>query len=244
MTKETTGVAPTPHVRKAVLAITAAMAQSGIGKDRKNQMQGFMFRGIDDVLNALASLYVKEQVVVLPSYGERIKTEYESNKGGKLFNVTLSASYRIVSLVDGSEMISGPFFGEGMDSADKATNKAMSIAYKYFAIQTFAIPVVGNDDPDYESHSVASTQQRAAKAQQSRRPPAEPDPTPENETVAQAIDRLATTADGKKKLAVLIAQAYDVVLPDQVPADKTAEAIQRMAEYVAAVKAKGRKKAA
>jgi hypothetical protein len=43
-----------------------------------------------------------------------------------------------------------------MDSGDKATNKAMSAAYKYAAFQIFAIPTEGNPDADAETHEVAS----------------------------------------------------------------------------------------
>jgi len=43
-----------------------------------------------------------------------------------------------------------------MDSGDKATNKAMSAAYKYMAFQTFAIPTEGDNDADAHTHEVAS----------------------------------------------------------------------------------------
>src|SRR3546814_8730156 len=39
-------------------------------------------------------------------------------------------------------------FGEAKDMADKATNKAMSAAYKDAAFMTFAIPVEGEEDAD------------------------------------------------------------------------------------------------
>jgi hypothetical protein len=43
-----------------------------------------------------------------------------------------------------------------MDSGDKATNKAMSAAYKYMAFQTFAIPTEGENDADHQTHEVAT----------------------------------------------------------------------------------------
>ena len=39
-----------------------------------------------------------------------------------------------------------------MDSGDKATNKAMSIAYKYACFQVFCIPTEEMKDPDAETH--------------------------------------------------------------------------------------------
>ena len=41
-----------------------------------------------------------------------------------------------------------------MDSADKATNKAMSAAYKYMAMQTFCIPTEGDNDADASHHEI------------------------------------------------------------------------------------------
>lgn len=41
-----------------------------------------------------------------------------------------------------------------MDSGDKASNKAMSAAYKYAAIQTFCIPTEGDNDADSTTHEV------------------------------------------------------------------------------------------
>lgn len=45
--------------------------------------------------------------------------------------------------------------GEGMDSGDKSSNKAMAVAHKYALLQAFCIPTMAMDDPDGESHEVA-----------------------------------------------------------------------------------------
>ena len=53
--------------------------------------------------------------------------------------------------VDGS-YIDAVVVGEGMDSGDKATNKAMSVAFKYACFQTFCIPTENLiDDPDADT---------------------------------------------------------------------------------------------
>ena len=196
------------------------------------------------MLNALAALYVKEQIVVLPSYNNRQVTEFESKTGGRMVGITLEGMYRIVSLVDGSELLSGPFYGEGMDSGDKATNKAMSIAYKYFAIQTYAIPLVGNDDPDFESSEPKPKASKpVAPKQQSVAPKQQPAPVAPaastDETVQHAINRLISTKEQRKKLATLICGAYGVVVVDQLPDEKRTEAIQRLETYVAKAAAAG-----
>ena len=51
-------------------------------------------------------------------------------------------------------------FGEAMDSGDKATNKAMSAAYKYAALQAFAIPTEGDNDTENHTHEIQPEQQK------------------------------------------------------------------------------------
>jgi hypothetical protein len=61
--------------------------------------------------------------------------------------------FNFVSALDGSKH-TVKTFGEAMDSADKATNKAMSAAYKYAAFQAFCIPTEGDTDADATTHEV------------------------------------------------------------------------------------------
>ena len=54
-----------------------------------------------------------------------------------------------------------------MDSGDKATNKAMSIAFKYACFQLFCIPTEEtHPDSDKESHEVKSEGKTDRKAEQ------------------------------------------------------------------------------
>jgi hypothetical protein len=46
--------------------------------------------------------------------------------------------------------------GEAMDSGDKATNKAMSAAFKYACMEVFCIPTEGTPDADQDTHDVAA----------------------------------------------------------------------------------------
>lgn len=143
-----------PHVYQAMAAVMADLGKDGIGKNRKNQSQGYNFRGVDDVYNALSSTLSDHSLCVIPRMLSREMTERETQKGGVLFNVVVSAEFDFVSAVDGSTHKVGPFYGEAMDSGDKATNKAMSAAYKYMAFQTFCIPTEGDNDADAATHEV------------------------------------------------------------------------------------------
>lgn len=141
-------------VYKAIAAVAATMAEQGISKARRNQAQGYSFRGIDDVYNALGPVLARNGLVVLPRTLSRECIERQTAKGSPLFYVTVEVEFDFVSAEDGSKH-TVKTYGEAMDSADKATNKAMSAAYKYAAMQAFCIPTEGDNDADAHTHEVA-----------------------------------------------------------------------------------------
>lgn len=146
-----TGVA----VYAAIAAVQGELAKIGIAKKRQNkQGDGYMFRGIDDVYAALSPLLAANGLCVIPRVIERVCEERKSSRGNPLFYVTVHAEFDFVSAIDGSKHTAATY-GEAMDSGDKATNKAMSAAYKYAAFMTFAIPTEGDNDADATTHEVA-----------------------------------------------------------------------------------------
>lgn len=142
-----------PDVLKAITQVRAKIAKEGIAKDRKNAQQGYNFRGVDDIYNALSPLLAEAGLNILPNVLDRSVTERESAKGGALFYVVLKVEYCFCSDKDGSER-KIVIYGEAMDSGDKATNKALSAAFKYACMQTFSIPTEGDHDADAVTHEV------------------------------------------------------------------------------------------
>ena len=146
----------THEVYAAINAVQADLAKVGITKDRRNtQGSGYNFRGIDDVYNTIAPLLATHKLCILPRVLRREVVERVSQKGGALFYVTVEAEFDFVSAADGSKH-TVKTFGEAMDSGDKATNKAMSAAYKYAAFQAFSIPTEADNDADAHTHEVAA----------------------------------------------------------------------------------------
>ena len=143
------------NIHSAMVAIAKEIASEGIGKTRKNQQQHYNFRGVDEVMNAFAPILSKHSVFVRPSFSNRQMLERETKNGGALFYVTLEGSFTFTH-EDASEVTVGPFFGEAMDSGDKATNKAMAVAFKYAMFQTFCVPLEGvtGGDADQTTHEV------------------------------------------------------------------------------------------
>ena len=128
-------------------AIPKIMAEIGaITKGKKNQQQGFMYRGVDDVMNALQPLLIKYNVFAVPEIINQLREERQTKSGGNLIYSVCTIKYTFFA-DDGSSIVA-TVIGEGMDSGDKATNKAMAIAFKYACFQVFCIPTEEMKDPD------------------------------------------------------------------------------------------------
>ena len=159
-------VSDTKAVYAAINAVQRSLAATGIGKDRRNELQGYKFRGIDDVYNAVSRLLADNGLCIMPRCTERAVVERTNAKGTALFYVTVRMEFDFVAAADGSTH-TVVTYGEAMDSGDKATNKAMSAAYKYALMQTFAIPTEGDNDADATTHEVAprtATQEAALQS--------------------------------------------------------------------------------
>jgi len=142
-------------VYEKIAAVTAELSKIGISKDSKNQSQGYAFRGIDAVYCALSPLLSKHGLCILPRVTDRQVIERQNRQGTALFYVTLTVEFDFVAAEDGSKH-TVVTVGEAMDSGDKASNKAMSAAYKYAAFQAFCIPTEGDNDADSQTHEVAA----------------------------------------------------------------------------------------
>lgn len=184
-----------------ISAVMGEMAKDGISKTSKNAAQGYMFRGIDDVYNALAPIMARHGLVVLPRFTSREVTERAGQKGNAIFSVVLDAEFDFISAHDQSKH-TVRVYGEAMDSGDKATNKAMSAAYKYACIQTFCIPTEGDNDADATTHEVAA-----------KPAPAKVEKTPEQKQreMAQWVDDLCAALTAAKTQT-----DYDNALPPKV----------------------------
>ena len=194
------------NVYKAINKVQAELAHIGITKDRRNQQQGYNFRGIDDVYNVLSPLLAKHGLCILPRIVSRVCEERQSAKGGILFYVTIEAEFDFVCADDGSKHVVRTY-GEAMDSGDKATNKAMSAAYKYAAFQAFAIPTEGDNDTESHTPEVESR----LKPQK----PTEAMPEGKQSKILDLVAAMADAPDGDT-LKKLYSEAYTLSATDQV----------------------------
>lgn len=140
-------------------AISNVMEDIGaVGKNQKNTQQNFMFRGIDAIMNAISPALIKHRVFIVPEILEQSREERTTKNGSNLIYSICKIRYTFFA-EDGSS-ITAVTIGEGMDSGDKATNKAMAIAFKYACFQVFCITTEEMKDPDAESPEVNSERKK------------------------------------------------------------------------------------
>jgi hypothetical protein len=138
-----------------VVASVMAAVQS-LGKNDKNTSQGFKFRGIDAVMNAVGPALRRHGGFVVP---EILKADYASvpSKSGGVLNVArLEVAYSVYGEV--GDPITGSVVAEAFDSGDKATAKAMSVAYRTFLLQLLCLPT---DEPDPDSFTYETVKPEA-----------------------------------------------------------------------------------
>lgn len=130
--------------------INAVMEEIGaVGKNSRNEKQKYMYRGVDDVMNALNPAFTKHKLFMVPEVVSQKREERQTANEKNLIHSVLSVKYTFYA-EDGSSIYT-IVPGEGMDSGDKASNKAMSAAFKYACFQTFCIPTEEMPDPDAET---------------------------------------------------------------------------------------------
>ena len=149
----------TPAIYKAIIGVMAEI--NAIGKDRKNQQQGFAYRGIDDVMNELHAALTKNKVFVVPEVLNEERSTGKTRSGGDLFYTRLKI--RFTFYTDDGSSVSAVVIGEAMDSGDKASNKALSIGLKYAMLQVFCIPTEDEKDPDAQSPQPQAGSMKPAK---------------------------------------------------------------------------------
>ena len=164
--------------------IAKAMSKIGaIGKDSVNAQQKYKFRGIDAVYNALNPVMSELGLFICPEILEQRREDRENQNHTVLKYSILTIKYTMFA-PDGSN-VSCTVVGEGMDSGDKASNKAMSVALKYACFQLFMIPTEDLVDPDAESHTVLAKDNNITYTQKEPERKTFTKPAPAPATVAQ-----------------------------------------------------------
>lgn len=143
-------------------ALAAVMVDvQAVAKNDRNTHQNFMFRGIDAVVNAVGPALRHHGVVVVPEVRDVHHDAVETSQGKPSTACRVTVAYHFFA-PDGSS-VTATVAGEAWDHGDKATPKAMSVAFRTALLQALTLPT-DEPDPDSETYERGG----AAPAQQPR----------------------------------------------------------------------------
>lgn len=215
------------------------IVMSGIGaveKNKRNSQQGYAFRGIEDMYAAIHPLMIKAEIFAVPRVLSRTEDIYENKNGTRMKSVVLAVEYDFVAK-DGSRVTIGPIYAEGMDSGDKATNKALSIADKYAIIQAFKVPTEDIEDADKDSPELGHgpiAPREPVKASKPKSGPVALPPRVEQaqaEKAAKVFDRTLIVAAAKKSkwlnehVTEFIKAAYGVTSSEKLTLEQCSDLV-------------------
>lgn len=168
--------------------------------ERNTQGPGFNFRGIDRVVNAVSGALIEEGIVVYPETSTVLSSElvHYGSKNAVGFRTTVQATYVFSCDGGGKSPYSLPVqvIGEGIDSGDKSTAKAMSVAFRIALLQALTLPT-SERDPDEDTYEVNDHQ-------------AEPEPENIRSRVITAISELGLSgAEAKIFIAQAVGHEYE-----------------------------------
>lgn len=180
-----------------------------VRKASENKQQGFMFRGIDAVVNAVGPALRDHGVIVTPTvqayeYG----TVEVGNNRTRMAHVRVTVTYSFYG--PEGDAIYATTIGEAMDSGDKATAKAMSVAFRIALLQALALPT---DEPDPDASSYERS--RAADAPPDTRPVMSPEKGAEYlHYMADALDEATLRKYGAQLTTFQIDDALRALLSE------------------------------
>jgi len=125
-----------------------------VAKNDVNQAQHFTFRGVDAVVNAVAPALRKYGVIVMPVYTSVEYQPFSTTKGSQMMCARVLVTYRFTG--PGGDFMEAQVVAEAFDSGDKATAKAMSVAFRTALLQALALPT-DDLDPDAETYDVGES---------------------------------------------------------------------------------------
>lgn len=144
-----------------VVLMSRVMADVGaVKKGDRNDHQKFLFRGIDAVVNAVSPALHRHGVVVVPMLESVERGTSPTARGGAVSNVYVVVRY--VFHGPAGDTLETVVAAEAFDSGDKATAKAMSVAFRTALLQALSLPT---DEPDPDTETYERSQHQEAPRQ-------------------------------------------------------------------------------
>jgi hypothetical protein len=174
------------NVFQLISQVQGELAKEGVDKGGDNKAQGYKYRRIEDVYNAISEKMAKAGLVCVPQVTGRDEKTFKTSRGNTMMHVVLQVQFVFHSMHDPESSVIAAAIGEGMDTGDKATNKAMSAAHKYALLTTFTIPTEGvMDSEDGNQHTLGDD---PVPTTPEPTPPAPPPQAPDNISKQDALN--------------------------------------------------------
>lgn len=201
-----------PTVQEALARVMGDVR--AVGKDERNKQQGFNFRGIDAVLNAVGPALRAHGVIVTPHLDSLTRRQTTTSKGAAMNCVDVVVTYTFTG--PAGDVLTATVPGEAFDSGDKATPKAMSVAFRTALLQALALPTTDTDvDAESPQGTVGQPIQQAGQ---------QPSQSPQ-EAAEKALTEAWNSADALHRLGAWYRQhgapASFIARIDQRHADLT-----------------------
>lgn len=119
-----------------------------LAKDGKVEFGNTRYKAISEekVTTTVREQLVKQGIVIIPVHQESTNKELIRTDKSVNMLTEVHTRYRIQNIDDINDFIEVESNGTGVDTQDKGIGKAMTYAYKYMLLRTFAIPT--GEDPD------------------------------------------------------------------------------------------------
>lgn len=201
-----------PQVYEALQAVQRDLLAEGVGKNNVNKEQRYKYRSIEDVINAIAPLLPKHGLLITPTTKDVQSTTYTSKSGTPMHRTVVHMVYECISVKDGSKHCIS-VAGEGSDVSDKATNKALSFAYKYAMSQALCIPFKGLGDMDGDNGEGYRSDEHRALPKQEAEAPKEQAPAPTKSKQEVAKEEVAKVTSWIKSHILTIGMDHTKIEP-------------------------------
>lgn len=155
------------NIQQSIIAAMRMAAEKGIAKRMRADLGGAKvnYRGIEDAMNEMCSVLVLAGITVTPDYSDLQIVERAKGEGKATRFVTLKGSFTFEA--EDRSSVKAVFYGEAMDSGDKATIKAQSVAFRTALFQTFCVPTVATAiDPEAGGEAEGPGEAALAAAEQ------------------------------------------------------------------------------
>src|SRR3990172_9048466 len=132
-------------IHAALIGAMRDICKLGISKTSKASAgnTSYNYSGIDAAMNEMSPIMVNNGITITPRYSDLTLTKYD-REGGKFSHaVTLKGSFTFAA-ADGSFVVAEAY-GESIDTGDKATIKAQTVAFRTVLFQQFIVPLMAMD---------------------------------------------------------------------------------------------------